>query len=117
MQYPEFGTQVGRLKSLWLTILGMTGLGQGASHSLPHSCSTFISLAWAPRGDKHELRRDELPQRSHTGGGLHSRHSGGSSAARGASLACSVQRQAPLSYVAESAGRSRPSCMSSITLS
>ena len=35
MQYPEFGTQVGRLKSLWLTLLGMTGLGQGASHSLP----------------------------------------------------------------------------------
>ena len=35
MQYPEFGTQVGRLKSLWLTLLGMTGLGQGASQSLP----------------------------------------------------------------------------------
>ena len=34
MQYPEFGTQVGRLKSLWLTLLGMTGLGQGASRNL-----------------------------------------------------------------------------------
>ena len=31
MQYPEFATRVGKLKSLWLTLLGMTGLGQGVS--------------------------------------------------------------------------------------
>ncbi len=31
MQFPEFGTQVPALKTLWLTFLGMTGLGKGAS--------------------------------------------------------------------------------------
>ena len=41
MQYPEFGTQVGRLKSLWLTLLGMTGIGQGASHSLPTAATLY----------------------------------------------------------------------------
>ena len=29
MQLPEFGTQVGKLRTLWLTLMGMTGLGQG----------------------------------------------------------------------------------------
>ena len=31
MQYTEFATRVGGLKSLWNTLLGMTGLGQGVS--------------------------------------------------------------------------------------
>lgn len=43
MQYPEFGTQVGRLKSLWLTLLGMTGLGQGVSQSLPATAALHES--------------------------------------------------------------------------
>jgi len=33
MQLPEFGTQVGKLRTLWLTLMGMTGLGQGKLHS------------------------------------------------------------------------------------
>lgn len=31
MQFPEFGTQVPALKTLWLTFLGMTGLGKGVT--------------------------------------------------------------------------------------
>lgn len=30
MQFPEFGTQVSAPKSLWLTLLGATGVSQGA---------------------------------------------------------------------------------------
>ena len=37
MQLPEFGTQVGKLRTLWLTLMGMTGLGQGEA---PHSPGT-----------------------------------------------------------------------------
>ncbi len=33
MQLPEFGTQVGKLRTLWLTLMGMTGLGQGKLYS------------------------------------------------------------------------------------
>jgi hypothetical protein len=35
MQFPEFGTQVSPLKSLWLTFLGLTGIGLGAPASQP----------------------------------------------------------------------------------
>ena len=39
MQLPEFGTQVGKLRSLWLALMGMTGLGQGEARPLRHSQS------------------------------------------------------------------------------
>ncbi len=29
MQFPEFGTTVSPLKSMWLALLGLTGIGQG----------------------------------------------------------------------------------------
>ena len=52
MQYPEFGTQVGRLKSLWLTLLGMTGLGQGASHSLPTAAAHLnVGMSLQPQSE------------------------------------------------------------------
>ena len=44
MQLPEFGTQVGKLKSLWLALMGMTGLGQGEARPLRHSQSELRVL-------------------------------------------------------------------------
>ena len=96
MQYPEFGTQVGRLKSLWLTLLGMTGLGQGAAPSLPIAVTLYesgIGCAATSMSSTVTSMRSAI-----RGEGLHSRRSGVSSAARGACLACSGQRRRP-SYV------------------
>lgn len=63
VQYPEFGTPVPALKSLWLAFLGMTGFGQG---KLPHQLLMPTAKHIFSAGHLH-IQIYRIPITLHTG--------------------------------------------------